>query len=930
LFRFGVKRIARKWKLSFTIFLGVFLAASLFAGLNLGVNTLQESLLVEATSDLPADIIWRIPSGWPGDIEVPDSQTIFQWHSSVQALPLVDNTDLIVDHQPLSISVPGDRFYTTAILHNSSVYDEITVVSGAPNLGVNETYIATSSARFNDFPLGSNYTIQFIDRSLDQIIINATLMVVGHIELTEKAKWLLSGSQWYFLDDIEGYPSFFVLDLEHTYLPLLNHYHHQHPEESNIRIRIAVHLDRDRIINPYNVEASITHISQVGSQIQELLPYPESQLENLLWERLYSFQSLMINQRFTFNLLALPVLFVTLYLGVSLGDVTFSLRRREIGLLLAKGGTHRQLSLLFLLEALVLGIVAGILSVFAAVIILPLFIGGETVFALAPIIIGLDTVLLVLTFSTVLAIFSAYFPARKALRTSIAAALREYVLDSESKGYNKKLAWLCLILGTYKLLSWLFSLDVYLIGLTYQSGSLLGYLILDGWRFFDQFLGIIAALLFTYGFIMVLIKGLPQISDWAARLSHRLLGDMGAITAHNIQRRPRQTTAILFIIALLAGFSIQSLGYLISSEDWITRRIYTEVGADISVKVQHPDNITTLLPIIRSVEGIQGATAQFILSMQIEMWTENELRAINPEEWLDVAYYEYGWFPFGTPESTIRSLDDFKNSIVFERSKAIHFQLNIGSTMGLRIWPNRTLQDFTITGFFGPEPLIYSRPGYDHIAAERSWSYTSLAVLEKLGASSGFDSNILIKLDSIAATSEVINQLDSLDGITSITSAIERISEFQTNSLLSSQTNIIRLTVFFALILTVTGTLSMYYLSLHERRRITALMSQRGASYRQLLLIFTGETLLLTSFGLLLGGIVGLIALFGMVKAADNPPSFFYFPQATLVPHHFLPPLYLPVLLSLLALLIGIILLLPILLTFIEVRRTKSDISLLR
>ena len=70
-----------------------------------------------------------------------------------------------------------------------------------------------------------------------------------------------------------------------------------------------------------------------------------------------------------FFIVSIPVFFVAWYLGSTVSDVSFNIRRREIGLLSTKGLSSGQIQRMFLTEALVIGLIGGALGVVGGLIL---------------------------------------------------------------------------------------------------------------------------------------------------------------------------------------------------------------------------------------------------------------------------------------------------------------------------------------------------------------------------------------------------------------------------------------------------------------------------------------------------------------------------------------------------------------------------------
>lgn len=925
LLRLGARRTIRNWKWSLAAFFSILVASTFFASVNVQAHLVNTSLLETLLDEIPADLVWRPSSSLRSSGVVPDTPTLRQWEHAIQSVSGVERTEFYLTHLPHEIHEPGDIYYTLGLLPSSSLYDELVLVNGQHSLGVNETYVATCSARFSDYPIGSNYVLQFYDHGSHQFVVNATLRVVGYVELTDKIKRLISGSTFLFLLD-ENFLTYFIADYEQTFVPLLDAYRAFTPQSPNLLTQITIDINHNAVLDPYNVGASIFRVNQIVTQIYNRLPLKDSQISNHLGNQLDYFARTIQRQQLSYFLLAFPVLFIVFYMFTNLGDVTFSLRRREIGLLQARGGTPRQLNAIFFLEASIIGLIAGFLGLLASLPIASYFAGIGANLLVASAYIGLDTVLLILGFAVAIALFSLYLPARKVLKVSLPETLREYSDASRTVSFNKKFAWLCLGLGTYQLIIWIFGINISLSLSFYTFSNLLLRSMQLSLFYFNNYLGNIAPLLFTYGFITVVIKGSPSLISRIGRIQQRFFGDVGSIATHNVLRRRRRTAAILFLVTALVACTVQSMGYSASTQDLAHRRIYTTVGADLRVEVQHPDNVTTLLSAIRSLDGVQGATPQYIISMQVETQSDLELRAINVEEWLEVAYYEAGWFPSGSAVQTLGSLTGGDNRLVLEYGLALSGGYTVNASIGVRIWPNRTSQAYTVTGFFGPTP-VEPQPG--RYISEDCWSYTTVDVLDSLGTNSSFDSFLLVRLTSTSANMAVYNAIKSMVGVIEVTSAINEIAEYYANPYHSADTRIIQLVIGSVIFLTVTTTLITFYLGLLERRRITALMAQRGGSYRQLVAILAGEALMLLGVALLIGFLVGGIAYYGLLQSVDSVLFGFYW-SASLTPYRFFPAAFIPTIVGQLLLVVGILLVVPPLITCYEVKKAQHDLSALR
>jgi putative ABC transport system permease protein len=100
--------------------------------------------------------------------------------------------------------------------------------------------------------------------------------------------------------------------------------------------------------------------------------------------------------------------------------VSVTERTREIGIRMAVGAKSRHILTQFLLEAVVLSSIGGVVGAVLGVV------GAKLVSALAnwPTIVPPDAIALAITFSAAVGIFFGFYPARKAARLDPIQALR--------------------------------------------------------------------------------------------------------------------------------------------------------------------------------------------------------------------------------------------------------------------------------------------------------------------------------------------------------------------------------------------------------------------------------------------------------------------------------------------------------------------------
>lgn len=912
------------------------IATTLFAASNIGANSMMGAMLYDILDSVATDMIWET-YGW-GDI--PSSSDFFAIEQEIESIPGVTSSELISKHRNETYYDQNYEQYevqyqfTIGIQNNSTLYDGILPIAGNMSLGANQTLITASSSQISDYPIGSNYSIEiYIWTEGEPILYNLTLEVIGHVEITSQVRDIFLAGTWFpfwgyeYESWLEEHVTFFIVDFDSTFLPIYD-YVRSDPDAYGFDLSTSFNIwvDRASLINPYNIQTSTQELQQLGYQIQNslyTLGYEGSLQNEIAWS-LLSFVNISEGFRGVFLQVSMPVFFIALYMGITLNDVSYSIRRREVGLLLTKGVTRSTITSLFVWEALLVGLLASILGILLAIFLIPFFISTVTWAAIITTGIGVDTIFLTIIFGVILAVIASYLPARKASKIPTTEAIREYTLAGESLEYRKMLAWTALILGSYKLVIWLFGISVQeiVLQLIFTNpilGSLAAY-----WLIFDSIISFWAPLLFLWGLTTIVIKGWKGFYQYSQSFISRILGELGGLASHNIRRRPGRTAAIIFITALLLGYSVQTVGILGSSQDLAVRDAFTSVGADLNVVVSYPENISDLIPTIRALEGVHGATGE--LTFRVETIAATlDIRAINVSEWLGVAYLEPGWISGVPPLTAFELLGDENQTIILEKEHAVGYGLGIGDQFSVQFSSMGSYHPLTVVGYMGPDPEYYQYPwGGGQWLAEDTWSYVPIELIEEFSNETNPTGHILVALDSPSYNAAVIQAIEALDDVLNVESAITEIEEYNANVLLSSTTNMMQMGVIFALLLASVGTFVIIYLTLRERRTTTALMSARGMTYSQTVIILMAEILTIMVFAVVIGYVVGLIIYYGLVSGGTT--SF----EPPLLTPQFLAPSFLGMFLLQTGLITGLLLLATLIPILVEARVARYDLSVLR
>lgn len=906
---YGFKRFFRSWKLFAALLLGVVLASTFFAGINIGADTAAKQTLDEQLSHVAVDIIVRSNGGvFRPTITLKEnvigtSAEIRSSLSSSNATEVanltrqVDGVDEaeVISRVEETITLPASNnsiYFTIAgISDDSRIHDGLTIVDGSSSLQENQTYVWIDSQNAKDIKINDvltfNFSIWIWEDSLKQTekTITLNLTVTGFVDLDNKALAAATG-QYYYYGQFFGGPSgpvvipkgliyggdLLIVSWQKTFAKLMDHIYTLSPTYNPLDTDILVYVDREKLINAWDVGGSINRLNAITLQLNNKVSAPPYYMSatNNLQNLLNMYQAMAIAMRFIFLITGLPVFFVAWYMGMTVSDVSFNLRRREIGLLSTKGFSRGQLLGMFLAEAFLIGLIAGIVGIALSFLLNPFFVqavGGQFSGAL---VIGPDTIAITIIFSVIITFLSTFMPARRASQLKAVDALREYVYTKEAKPYKKTWPLIALSLGSYKIVILLLGINLTAEMSRLMSRNIILMILLGIATFLDGILTYIGPLLFFWGFTKIFIRGSLKFQQLTAKAA-RFLGDLGALATRNVQRNPARAASVAFLIALIIGYSFQVIGGLASEQDYTIRNIYESVGADIGVSLSSTINASAIMNNITKLPDVSSVALESSFDGQ---WSDQYMRltGVNPEDWLATAYYENEWFAGSSVETAFQSLASDNDTIILERSIAMTLNMDVGGNITVTV--GQSVRTLKVVGFFGVEPpesgpFVQTQYGYSFLISHPS--YIPEGLYNQLSTDISYASaKILVKLQSGVNGTVVADQIRELDpNINWVSSVEEQLQQSQSNPMLSGIVNVQRLGIAFAILAASLGTALVALVSLKERSREASLMSVRGLSYKQLIIMLLTENLAIVTFAVLLGAIVGLIIVHGNVAAAN-------------------------------------------------------------
>src|SRR6266566_1640776 len=841
------------------------LAATFFGGINVAADTVGKQALDAQLANTPVDMQLR-------DFSVDGGKSL---NSSVQGLVSnLQKIDGVVAAEPVgtsNLSIPFNSsiivtssITITGIQDASVLYQHMTLVSGRKTLHANETLINSDSQQAQSFPVNRRITYTLYTNSSKKY--NVTLTVVGSVSLDTVAVNTLGIG--YYYQPFPGNPglttpnqqaSILIVSWEQTFLPVLAKNYNPFSTGNfsrfySISAQVNVYLDRNRLISPFAIESSISTIQQIDARISNLaLQYGFSPNDNLLGQ-LQAFSSTIFSLRLTFTAVSIPVFFMAWYVGRTVSQSSFNLRRKEIGLLLTRGFTRGQLVRHFITEGLMVGLVAGLAGIALAYVLNPLFLQVLGSSSGATAILTSDTAIITIIFTLVLTLFAILTPARQAAAMDPAQALKGYVYLEETRPIRKRGAILALTLGAYQLITLAIGINYMNIGRYVYNANFLLVLFLIIAAVLSFALSFIGPFLFLYGAAQLSTGLAERFHKKFSRISRWIIGDVAALASKSIFRNPRRVAALVFIVALIVGYSIWVIGDLASQQDYNYRQAEVAVGSDIRLSgISSIANATMIANKLSQTWGnITGATAESDFSGTATAGGI-QIKAIDPLTWRQGAYYEPGWFT-GDINAVFNAMTANNHTMVLDHGVASYYSFPIGTTIILYY---RSI-NASVISYFGPDYSQSSGGPFGRSFTPEGWSFIPIGLIKPNATLFNPTNIVLVKASSNVSLTQLALSLQAAYPSLTITEA--QVATQGVPGVINAGTqNVLRLGTAFAALAASIGVGTIAYTGYREREKEITMIAVRGLSYRQLAGLLITEFLPLVIFALILATIIGLI-----------------------------------------------------------------------
>jgi ABC-type lipoprotein release transport system permease subunit len=890
MFGYAIKRVARGWRGFIAFFFGITIAATLFSGTLLSADSVGHDMLEQAMDLVPVDLIVA------DELRDIYKYNPMEMEAKILAIPNVEAAEQVIRWSAPINYVDYDNpmnstdFTIAALEEDSTIWGDV-FGPELPVIGFGEVYIERESFHASEIEIGQDITLHLftyepasLSASFETFYLNLTVAGFVDVSLESYAK---------IMGDAPSFTRSILLGADQSLskpphdLLLMNRdslisiyevaYLQDRVPTKVVSFEILLDLDENALVNPWDIDRSLQRIQSLSEQIDNEVKSNElHSWQNFIQDILTDVKGVTDSFKTRFIFIALPVFFTAWYMGVTVSDVMLGSRRREVGLLLTKGFTRRQIFAMFLFETGLIGLLSGVAALGVSVFLIPLLNIGTVAFGEFS-FLSLTSVVAVLLFSSVISILSVLAPSWSATRMNVIDALKEYRTVEEEELPSRLEPAVALTLGIYKLL-------MLLLGVSVESfrpvgGGMVINILYFTWWGFDMILGYVGPILFFWGFTRLFVQGSFRIQELFGRALGSFVGDISKISMLSARRSLKRTAAVSFLIALIFGYSVSVIGGLSTLSDNRVRTIRMNVGADAAVWIFDAEEAPELAERIDALDGVA--------SVAIEQWFTAETaflmmqpRAIDPVAWSETAYYEESWFAIGS-ETAFQLLSESNETIILDRGLAQAAGLILGGDVTFKIRHN-LYSTVTVVDLLGP--IIPE--GGEYYALP---SFVSDEFLERYSANlEVISARILVRFEPGADTEAFEASVEMMgDNIEAIYTVAEVLESVTSNIFVQGPRQVQQLGIVFSALVSSIGVILVVSTTLMERRKEITLMVIRGFSVKQLVQMLLIENLGVVSFSILLGAVVGIINVVGDVAITNASGglirSRIVFPPASLM-----------------------------------------------
>lgn len=649
-----------------------------------------------------------------------------------------------------------------------------------------------------------------------------------------------------------------------------------------------VWVDRGVAIRPANVQASVDQLSNIQRQLS-IATYSFHVVisDSELVSPLNSFSNELQGRKPLFLALSLPVLALGVYLSMIGVDLDVSGRRREAGILKSRGAGNRQVFTSLIIEALVLGAMAGIAGLLLGVFVSRFMLGAGTAFEggslteVTDILVSPATIILCVFIGVALMLLSSYGPFKRVSDTEVTKALHEYSASPVQLDYWARTDIAILLVSILSIVTVFLGLD----WPSQQGFSWIVELLVTSLFYVGLALFPILPFMLSLSVVRLLTRSSPRLYSKVTWLVRPWTRDLHYLVNKNIVRNPRRASNLCLMISLALAFGLFISITMESTLNYEREKVLFEVGTDIKLEasstgpVNQPTARSSALDALTTLPGVEHAARYSQLDIYFEVnWMLHQATSVA----IDSAAYQETVNPsdffFIDGGNELLAQMSSNGSVLVTQDFADYANMMVGDILPVVV--RYETGSYTDVDYFTSRfdvivaGLVKSLPGLDGMDAFidlRSLSFISDMDFQELSYNEGAFIDTVVGSDPHEVAAEAVGLYRGVNLTASSTILQDQYEAMSRDTNYESLVGFLRVEYALSIIIMTIGVGLLVFVTVHDREKELACIMARGSSGGQVRRILMGESVSLMAMGLVIGAGVGILTayLFNALSSED-------------------------------------------------------------
>jgi len=582
--------------------------------------------------------------------------------------------------------------------------------------------------------------------------------------------------------------------------------------------------------------------------------------------------------------LSVPIIIFGIYLGYLGIELFLSERRREIGMLKARGATNRQLISLLVSESLFVGAFAGfvgiILAGYGARIILhftqassyidiPWYEPGFTTGGLiSAILLGM-----LLMFASSFRLF------RRVTKLEAGELLSKYSLKQE-KVYNASRDTKILLFAIVCLVAIRFFRQ--LEDLTYRADNVILELTLGIFTYL-----VLPFMVLSAPYIIIMIgvrlatRGSNRFYARLAEISEVLCGELGYLIRRAISTGNRRIVNVTTVLSVLFAFLVLTSTFTFAQQDFEERIIKAEIGGDMKITFDSwltVEEAAHFQENLTNISGIRSHVPLFSTSSNILVGDSDyvEIIVVNITQFWKIAHFDPDIFQDGD-KGDVKGIRN--GGVIISSNIAEKHGVETGDSFSLvkRIWRPYDATKTIVFGEVTAHGIMKTLPGLfggneDSVSDNSNWILIDERIIREMVEKKDEDyqeitenmrsRTMIVELESHADTENITTSLLNLENynIRDVRVTSSEINAMTTEPNTDGFLLLLRTELGVLVFISLLASAIVVFISSFEKRNERAAIMLKGTTKRQLYLLEYGEAMVILIYSLIVGLTTGIAA----------------------------------------------------------------------